>query len=135
VLSGWRLLVVIPKFVVAIPFVVLGALAPGLTSEKPLPRRPNLVGMEQVKFDRDVIRIRQGQQIQFVNNSNFLHVLAPGDRARVSDVAGVPSFGPDDLRSMPRGDPFVTGSWDEPGSYDLTCTLHPEMNLKVVVDA
>ena len=73
----------VPRFVLAVPFVVLGALLPGLTSEEPLPRRPNLVGMEQVAFDRDVITIHQGQQIQFVNNSNFLHVLAPGDRARV----------------------------------------------------
>jgi plastocyanin len=121
--------------VVAVPFLALGVLAPGLSSDEPLPRRPNLVGMEQVKFDRDVIRIRQGQQIQFVNNSNFLHVLAPGVHARVAAVAGVPSFGADDVRSMPRGDPFITGSWNEPGSYELTCTLHPEMNLKVVVDA
>ena len=130
-----EVLVVIPRFVLAVPFVVLGALAPALASDEPLPRRPNLVGMEQVKFDRDVITIRQGQQIQFVNNSNFLHVLAPGNRARVSNTPGVPSFGPDDVRSMPRGDPFVTGVWDEAGSYDLTCTLHPEMNLNVVVDA
>jgi plastocyanin len=126
--------VVVPKFVVAVPFVVVGALAPGLTGQEPLPRRPNLVGMEQVEFDRDVITIHQGQQIQFVNNSNFLHVLAPGDHARVSDGDGVPSFGPDNVRSMPRGDPFVTGAWNEPGTYDLTCTLHPGMNLEVVVE-
>ena len=85
----------VPRFVFAFPFVVLGAVAPGLTHREPLPRRSNVVGMEQVEFDRDAITIRQGQQIEFVNNSNFLHVIAPGDRARVSDGAGVPSFGPD----------------------------------------
>jgi len=126
---------VVPRFVFAVPFVVLGALVPGLTGEEPLARRPNLVGMEQVSFDRDVITIRRGQTIQFVNNSNFLHVLAPGERARVADAPGVPSFGPDDVRSMPRGDPFTVGPWEEPGSFDLTCTLHPEMNLEVVVEA
>ena len=123
----------IPRFVVAVPIVVIGALAPSLTDEDPLPRRPNLVGMEQVEFDRETVTIRPGQQIQFVNNSNFLHVLAPGDRARVADEAGVPDFGPDDVRSMSRGDPFVTDAWTEPGTYQLTCTLHPEMNLDVVV--
>jgi len=126
--------VVVPKFFVAVPLVVLGAMAPGLASDELLSNRPNVVGMEQDRFDRDVITIRRGQQIQFVNNSNFLHVLAPGDRARVADRVGVPSFGPDNVRSMPRRDPFVTGAWDEPGSYDVTCTLHPEMNLKVVVE-
>ena len=123
----------IPRFVFAVPFVAFGAVAPSLTGQDPLPRRPNLVGMEQVTFDRDVITIRAGQQIEFVNNSNFLHVIAPGEHARVSDDPAVPSFGPDKVRSMPRGDPFLTASWDTPGTYEITCTLHPEMNLEVVV--
>lgn len=124
----------IPRFVFAVPFVVFGAVAPSLTDEDRLPRRPNLVGMEQVTFDRDVINIRPGQQIEFVNNSNFLHVIGPGDHARVTDDPGVPAFGPDQVRSMPRGDPFLTASWDTPGTYEITCTLHPEMNLEVVVE-
>ena len=124
----------LPKVVLAVPLVVLGAVAPGLTQDEPLPRRPNLVGMEQVAFDRDAIRIHRGQQIQFVNNSNFLHVIAPGDRARVTAAHGVPSFGPDEVRSMPRGHPYVTGPWEALGSYQVTCTLHPEMNLDVIVE-
>ena len=123
----------VPKFVFAFPFVVAGAVVPGVARQEPLPRRPNLVGMERVDFDRHVITIHPGQQIEFVNNSNFLHVIAPGEHARVSDVAGVPSFGPDQVRSMPRGEPFLTAPWDTPGTYEITCTLHPEMNLEVVV--
>ena len=122
-----------PRVALAVPFIVVGALAPGLSSAEPLPRRSNLVGMEQVGFDRDEVTIHQGQQLQFVNDSNFLHVIAPGENARVTEDSGVPSFGPDDVRSIPRGDPFVTGPWTEPGSYDITCTLHPEMNLHVTV--
>lgn len=124
----------VPRFVLAVPFVAFGALAPSLTDGDPVPRRPNLVGMEQVTFDRDVISIRPGQQIEFVNNSNFLHVIGPGDHARVSDDPGVPSFGTDKVRSMPRGDPFLTAPWETPGTYEITCTLHPEMNLEVVVE-
>jgi plastocyanin len=123
----------LPRFLVATPFVVLGATLPGLTHHEPLPRRPNLVGMEQVTFDRDEITINEGDQIEFVNNSNFLHVVGPGDRARIGGGADVPSFGSDDVRTMPRGDPYVTGRWTKPGTYRLTCTLHPEMNLRVVV--
>jgi plastocyanin len=123
----------LPRFVWAIPFVVLGAVLPGLAHHEPLPRRPNLVGMEQVTFDRDEITINRGDEIEFVNNSNFLHVIGPGDRARITGEADVPSFGTDDVRTMPRGDPFVTGPWAKPGTYRLTCTLHPEMNLRVVV--
>jgi plastocyanin len=123
----------LPRFLIATPFVVLGAVLPGLTHHEPLPRRPNLVGMEQVTFDRDEITINDGDQIEFVNNSNFLHVIGPGDRARIDGEADVPSFGSDDVRTMPRGDPYVTEPWTKPGTYQLTCTLHPEMNLRVVV--
>ena len=52
----------VPKFVVAVPLVVLGAWAPSLASDEILPRRPNLVGMEQIEFDRDVVTI--GQYLQ-----------------------------------------------------------------------
>src|SRR5262245_1812521 len=124
----------IPRVTLAVPLIVAGALAPGLTNEEPLPRRPNLVGMEQVGFDRDQITIQQGQELQFVNDSNFLPVIAPGSTARVDADEGVPSFGPDVVRSIPRGDPFGTGPWTEPGTYHITCTLHPEMNLDVVVE-
>jgi plastocyanin len=125
----------VPKFVWAVPFVVLGAVVPGLTHHEPLPRRPNLVGMGQVTFDRDAITIDQGDQLEFVNNSNFLHVIGPGDQARITATVDAPSFGADDVRTMPRGDPFVTGPWTKPGTYEVTCTLHPEMNLRVVVTA
>ena len=73
----------LPRFLIAIPFVVLGAVLPGLTHHEPLARRPNLVGMEQVAFDRDEITINDGDQIEFVNNSNFLHVIGRSGRRAV----------------------------------------------------
>jgi plastocyanin len=126
--------VTLPKMVFAVPLVVLGAVAPGLTNDTPLPSRPNVVGMAQESFDRQTITIRQGQHVEFVNNSNFLHVLALGHNARVTNDPATPSFGADNVRSMPRGKPFVTGAWRTPGSFQLTCTLHPEMNMTVLVD-
>jgi plastocyanin len=126
--------VALPKVVLAVPLVVLGAVVPGLTDHTPLPRRANVVGMAQESFDRQTITIRQGQHVEFVNNSNFLHVLAPGHKARVTNDPAAPSFGADNVRSMPRGEPFLTDAWRTPGSFQLTCTLHPEMNMTVVVE-
>jgi plastocyanin len=123
----------VPRFLLAIPIVVLGAVAPGFTRSEPHAGRPDLVGMTQVGFDRDVVTLDRGDRIDFVNNSNFLHVIGPGHRARLGDETGVPPFGPDQVRTLPRGDPFTTEPWDDPGTYGLTCTLHPEMNLEVVV--
>jgi plastocyanin len=117
-----------------VPLVVLGAALPAMTDQAALPQRPNVVGMAQEAFDRETLTIRQGERVEFINNSNFLHVLAPGHKARVTDDPAVPTFGADNVRSMSRGKPFVTGAWETPGSYQLTCTLHPEMNITVVVE-
>jgi plastocyanin len=123
----------LPKVFLALPFIAAGALAPSLTDRGSLPDRPNVVGMVQEEFDRDDITIATGEHIEFINNSNFLHVIAPGDRARIDAQVGVPSFGLDDVRMMSEGAPYVTSVWQTPGSYQLTCTLHPRMNLKVIV--
>lgn len=124
----------IPKILVALPLIALGAFTPG-------PNRPGIgqgttstIGMNQESFDRPTITIRRGAQLQFVNNSNFLHVIAPGHRARVAPAQGAPSLGGDDVRTMPRGKPFVTDVWATTGTFQMTCTLHPEMNLDVVVE-
>jgi plastocyanin len=117
-----------------VPLVVLGATLPGVTDQAALPQRPNVVGMAQEEFDRETLTIRQGERVEFINNSNFLHVLAPGHKARVTAEPSVPPFGTDNVRSMSRGKPFVTEAWEVPGSYQLTCTLHPEMNITVVVE-
>ncbi len=125
----------LPKFLLAVPLIAAGAALPGFTDGERLPARPNLVGMEQEVFDRDTVTIDQGETIDFVNNSNFLHVLAPGDRARVFSANGVPSFGKDNVVMTERGVPYRTGAWMTPGKFQLTCTLHPRMNLTVTVEA
>ena len=60
-------------------------------------------------------------------------VVAPGEDARVDDTSLAPRFGARDVVSVPRGKVYQTLTWNTPGTYHLTCTLHPEMNLTVVV--
>ncbi len=120
-----------PRVLVAVPFLLAGALAPAFADDDPTPA--GTVGMAQSQFDRTSVTIKAGDVLRLMNNSNFLHVVGPGTKARISEAAGVPSFGTDDVRTMPRGKPYVTGPWQRPGTYHLTCTLHPEMNLQVVV--
>jgi plastocyanin len=124
----------IPKILAAIPLIALGAFIPGLRQPAIDQSATSTIGMKQEEFDRTTITIRRGAQLRFVNNSNFLHVIAPGDRARVTPTQGAPTLGNDDVRTMPRGQPFVTDPWGTPGTFQMTCTLHPEMNLDVVVE-
>ena len=37
------------------------------------------------------------------------------------------------LRATVDGDVLTTGPWTSPGVHYLTCPVHPEMNVKVIV--
>jgi plastocyanin len=123
-----------PKILIAVPLIALGAFLPGATEAALDQSAASTIGMKQETFDRSTVTIRRGSQLQLVNNSNFLHVIAPGHRARVTPVQGAPMLGVNNVRTMPRGEPFITEAWDTTGTFQMTCTLHPEMNLDVVVE-
>ncbi|GAA1991615.1 hypothetical protein [Catenulispora subtropica] len=124
----------VPRILFAVPLLVLGAAAPALAHPAAAPAgRANLVGMRQESFSRDTVTLHVGDTLELFNDSDFLHVVAPGRDARVADQAGEPRFGARDVVSVPRGTAYQTMTWGAPGTYHVTCTLHPEMNLTVVV--
>lgn len=124
----------VPRILFAVPFLVLGAAAPALAHTTPAPSgHSNLVGMRQESFSTDTVTLHVGEPLQLFNDSNFLHVVAPGQDARVADQPGEPRFGSRDVVSVPRGTAYQTLTWGAPGTYHVTCTLHPDMNLTVVV--
>jgi plastocyanin len=125
----------LPRILIALPLLAAGIFAPGLTAASPLPDRPHVVGMKMTDWDRDNVTLHVGDSLEVINNSNFLHTLAPGANALIKDQAGMPRIGTDsrDLVVMPRGADYQTYTWNTPGTYHLTCTLHNDMTLTVVV--
>jgi len=123
----------VPRVVWAVPIILAGWFATGFTHDVKVPNRPGMVGMEQEEFDRTTVHLRVGERLELFNNSNFLHVVAVGRDARVTKAEGAPGFGPRGVVSVPRGDGYRTLSWNTPGTFHVTCTLHPEMNLTVIV--
>lgn len=92
------------------------------------------IGMTEDNYSTQTVTVRVGEPLTFVNNSHFLHVLVPGTDARTMNQPGMP--GMDDAYGThvsETGDVYKTKSWATPGTYHLTCTLHPEMNVDVVV--
>jgi hypothetical protein len=73
----------IPKILCIVPPLGAAALLPGLTSNLPTPGE-NQVRMTQEEFSEDTVTIVTGSKLTFVNNSHFLHVLAPGEEARLT---------------------------------------------------
>jgi plastocyanin len=127
--------VAVPKFFVAAPLLLAGIFAPALVSAPELPDRPNVVGMRQADFDRTSITLHAGDELEVVNTSLFLHTVAPGSGALVKYQDGMPRIGADSRQIvvMPRGRDYQTYKWNTPGTYHLTCTLHTDMTMTVVV--
>jgi plastocyanin len=89
------------------------------------------VGMGDETFARSVQTIHRGERLTLANNSRFIHVIGPGRGGQVvNPSSGVPVAG---LRLMQTDGVYTTGPWETPGSYYLTCSVHPRMTLNVVV--
>jgi plastocyanin len=92
------------------------------------------VAMDHNVFATEVREVQVGGRITFSNaSSRALHVLVVGKDAQPRSQAGAPTFGGASGHRAEVGDRWTTPPWTTPGTYWVTCTLHPSMNLKVVV--
>jgi plastocyanin len=92
------------------------------------------VTMDHLVFETEVREIAVGEQLTFSNSSSrAMHVLVIGKDAQPKSQDGAPSFGGASGHRSEVGDRWTTPAWTTPGTYWVTCTLHPSMNLKVVV--
>jgi plastocyanin len=122
----------VPRVLFAVPLLALGAFLPAATGQ-PKSAPQGAIGMEHEEFTVDKVTIPVGGTLTFVNDSRWLHVLGPGERGRLTTNAAVPTMGPRGARMSQTGDTFTTAAWNTPGTYQVTCSLHPEMTVTVVV--
>jgi plastocyanin len=95
---------------------------------------PDAVTMDDNLFQPKVKQIAVGDTLTFANTSpRALHILVLGDDAQDTGQDGAPSFGGSSGERTEVGDVWTTAPWDTPGTYSVTCTLHPNMNLEVIV--
>jgi plastocyanin len=119
-------------FVVAVGLIAAALIASG-PREAPAAARAGVITMGHEEFGRSAVTIRAGQRLSFSNTSHWLHVIVPGKEARLDSQPGLPRLGSRGAHLSERGDRWVTGAWNVPGTYFLTCQLHPEMTLEVKV--
>jgi plastocyanin len=118
----------VPRILFAVPVVVLGTLLPSAGAHiKPVPA--GAVGMGHEGFSSQVVTIHRGQTLTLANNSRFMHTIGPGQDGTIAYTGAVPMS----REMMQTNNVFTTGVWNTPGTYHLTCSVHPEMNVKVVV--
>ncbi len=104
---------------------------PTLVASSPRPAPPNTVGMTFMNFSKSIVYLHRGQYLILVDSSRNIHAIGPGhDGQVISPVRGEPMTG---FHLMETNDVYKTGPWLVPGTYYVTCSIHPMMNLTVVV--
>jgi len=119
-----------PRILLIIPGLLAGFLIPNLlSSPHPVPGAD--VGMATRDFAKDTVTLHRGERLTLINDSNAVHVIGPGkDTAVASPQRGNPMTG---FHLMQTNSVYTTGPWMTVGRFELTCTVHPGMNLIVVV--
>lgn len=95
---------------------------------------PNQVHMNDSNFDQSSITLKKGEHITLVNDTAEIHIVENGTwdsngNARSVKEPGAPSV---NLEI----DGFVNkdiGSFNTAGTFHLYCTVHPGMNLTIIV--
>jgi plastocyanin len=120
----------VPRILFVVPGLLAGLLIPTLLASPKAPPTA-AIGMAGRDFTRSSVTIHRGDRLTLVNDSTVVHVIGPGlDTRVVSPERGVPMYG---FHLMQTNAVFTTGRWMTLGTFYLTCTVHPGMNLKVVV--
>lgn len=85
-------------------------------------------------FAQPAIVLKKGQSLQITNKASDVHILSLGrwenGTAHPMQEPGAPQVS--DLQINGNSSQQI-GPWTTPGTYYLYCTVHQNMNLKVVV--
>jgi plastocyanin len=111
-----------------VPLLALAACGQSTTA-------PNEVSMVTADFSTTSITIKAGQAVHFTDPSGTggVHTICLG----TDGTCDTGRKGPQALQGLGftinPGDPAKDVTFDTPGTYKVTCSIHPAMNLTVIV--
>jgi plastocyanin len=95
----------------------------------------NQVHMNETNFEQTSITVNKGENVTFVNDSDVIHAIDYGrwlDTTQIPDTEiGAPDIGA--ASSMNPNATVVIGPFNKTGTFHYYCTVHPGMNLTVLV--
>jgi plastocyanin len=102
------------------------------------PRGPSVpddaIVMTSTRFEPASRTIQRGGRVTFFNQqSGALHVLVNGRGGGTRREKGAASFGGVSGHRSKQGEIWTTPAWKTVGTFHVTCTIHPGMNLTVNV--
>lgn len=84
------------------------------------------VRLSDFAFDPGELTIAAGTEVSFVNEDSAAHTVTEGtDGAAVDDPI---------INEELEQDGSTSFTFDEPGTYDITCRFHPSMQLTITVE-
>jgi len=118
----------IPRIFFVVPLLVAGMYLPAIG----VPAKPpsGVLGMRHEAFASKEVTVPCGQSLTMQNDSHWVHIIGPGQDGTLVAAKGVPVTRRE-LTQM--NDVYRTGPWETSGVFYLTCSIHPEMTVKVVV--
>jgi plastocyanin len=119
----------VPRSAVIVPLLLAGLLVPAAGSD---PRTPpsGILGMRHEAFSQEAVTVACGSTLTMQNDSRWVHIIGPG---RDGLLTVDPTSPVTRRHLLATDDVFTTGVWTEPGVHYLTCSVHPEMTVKVTV--
>ena len=96
---------------------------------------PNEVSMSAGDFSATSVTINAGQTVHFTDPAGIggPHTICLGANGACDAQANGPLALTGDGFTMNPGDPAKDVTFDTPGTYKVTCSIHPAMNLTVTV--
>lgn len=93
----------------------------------------NQVHMNETNFVEKSITIQKGESVTLVNDSAAIHVISNGSWMDGMQVPKDESGAPQVNASVDGNVSEVIGPFNTAGTFHLYCTVHPNMNLTVIV--
>lgn len=84
------------------------------------------VALLRFQFSEESVTIAAGGTITFSNGDSAAHTVTEGSNGAAAEGAR--------FNEEVGGGASVDITFDEPGTYDVTCLFHPSMNMTVVVE-
>jgi plastocyanin len=119
----------LPRILIAVPLIVAGAFLPA-AGPAPVKAAPGDIGMVHENFAVKQVTIHRGQTLTFTNDSRYMHIIGPGRDGTLEAAGGDPL---DHRVLMQSNATYTTPPFQVPGTYYITCSMHPEMTVKVIV--
>ena len=84
------------------------------------------VRIDSSTFDPAELTIAVGTEVSFVNADTFAHTVTEGTDGQAVDDPIVD----EDIEQ----NGTVSVTFDEPGTYEITCKIHPSMQMTIIVE-